>query len=275
MKHSKPPYEPVEGKTYSLFGDSDSTADYYSTIRELADRIVPDNPDISVLIEEIRDFSVHKKGLKRSLSKTSPGTRVEEILKMIDPVLKKYTLKAENHLKTLSLSKVWDRTLSASREQYHLYMIEIELTNRLFLQDFINCDKKIALMPYCLQDFNAECKSARDGFDYQCRHCSGLCFQNHASGILKEHNIEPYIWMEGDMKQLARYTLGERRTFGVLGIACIPELVNGMRNCAKSRIPVVGLPLNANRCRRWFGEFLPNSADLNELERMLTLPGTL
>lgn len=270
MKHSKPPYEPVEGKTYSLFGQADQTNEYYLTIRELADRIVLSNPDITALINEIRRFSSKKAALKRSLSK-SGGSSAEKILKMTDPVLKKYTEKVDLHLKSLSLTSIWDRTLSTSREQYHLYMIEIELTNRLFLKDFIGTDRKIALMPYCLQDFSTVCKSSRNGFDYQCRHCSGNCFQNHASAILKEHNIEPYIWMEGDMKQLAAYTLKEKRSFGVLGIACIPELIMGMRNCTKSNIPVVGLPLNANRCRRWFGEFFQNSVDLDELGRLLSV----
>jgi hypothetical protein len=75
--------------------------------------------------------------------------------------------------------------------------------------------------------------------------------------------------MEGDMKQLAKYTLKENRTFGVLGIACIPELTWGMRNCRKNNIPVIGIPLNANRCIRWFGEFFPNSVDLRELENLV------
>jgi hypothetical protein len=149
-------------------------------------------------------------------------------------------------------------------------MLEIELTNRLFVSEFIKADKKIALMPYCLQDFTVNCKSEKNGFDYQCRHCSAECFQNHASTILKTHGIEPYIWTEGNMKQLAKYTLKERRSFGVLGIACIPELTWGMRDCRKNNIPVIGIPLNANRCMRWFGEFFPNSIDFTQLERLLS-----
>ena len=73
------------------------------------------------------------------------------------------------------------------------------------------------------------------------------------------------------MKLLAKYTLKERRSFSVLGIACIPELTWGMRTCRKKDIPVIGIPLNANRCVRWFGEFFPNSIDLVELERLLNL----
>lgn len=72
------------------------------------------------------------------------------------------------------------------------------------------------------------------------------------------------------MKQMAKYTIKERRSFGVLGIACIPELTWGMRNCRKNNIPVIGIPLNANRCIRWFGEFFPNSVDLTELEKLIS-----
>jgi hypothetical protein len=71
------------------------------------------------------------------------------------------------------------------------------------------------------------------------------------------------------MKRLAKYTLKEKRSFGVLGIACIPELTMGMRNCRKNNIPVVGIPLNANRCVRWFGEFFPNNIDIAEIENLV------
>jgi hypothetical protein len=60
-------------------------------------------------------------------------------------------------------------------------MLEIELTNRLFVSEFIKADKKIALMSYCLQDFSVKCESEKNAFDYQCKHCSAKCFQNHSS----------------------------------------------------------------------------------------------
>jgi hypothetical protein len=271
MKLSRPAYDPVEGKTYSLFGKAASTSEYYSTIKMLADRSLELVPDKLKLISEIHEFSRSKKRLKRSLKKQDKTDIMSVILNLTDPVLRVYTAKVEEHLKTLSVSKFFDTRLATSREQYHLYMLEIELTNRLNKSNFLHSDRKIALTPYCLQDFSAECRSARNGFDYQCRHCSGSCFQNHASEVLKSHNIEPFIWMEGDLKQLAKYTLSQNQTLGVIGIACIPELTSGMRDCRNRKIPVVGLPLNANRCRRWFGEFYPNSVDLDELNDLLSV----
>jgi hypothetical protein len=270
MKYVHPPYSAVKGKTYTLFGNSDSTKGYYGTIEYLANIIVSKHPDLPGLIDDLKRLSGKKRTLKRALKKITPATSTEEIVRMIDPELRIYTENVEQHLKTLPLSKFWDRRLATTRIQYHLYMLEIELTNRLFIKDFIKADRKIALMPYCLQDFSSNCKSDKNGFDYQCRSCSKNCFQNHASVILKAHGIEPYIWMQGDMKQLAKYTFNENRTFGVFGIACIPELTWGMRNCRKNHIPVVGIPLNANRCRRWFGRFYPNSIDLDELGRLLS-----
>ena len=184
-------------------------------------------------------------------------------------IKKIYTEKTDEHLRSLPVTKFWDRRLATTREQYHLYMLEIEMTNRLNVSEFISSDRKIALLPYCLQDFSVNCKSTKNGFDYQCKHCSAKCFQNYASTILKNNNIEPYIWMGGNMKQLAKYTASENKSLGVLGIACIPELTWGMRNCMKGNIPVVGIPLNANRCIRWFGDFFPNSVDTTALEKLL------
>jgi len=57
MKSLRFEYSPVEGKTYSLFGHSGSTHEYYETIRMLADKIQEKKPDIRVLVENISKFS--------------------------------------------------------------------------------------------------------------------------------------------------------------------------------------------------------------------------
>jgi hypothetical protein len=266
-----PEYSHIEGKTYTLFGNSDSTGEYYKTISDLADRVSSMEADTRNLIEKLQRFSARKRSLRRALKKKKDGSLTDEILNLIDPYLNKYTTSAEEHLKHIPLSKRWDKSIATSREQYHLYMLEAELTNRLNIAEFRKSDRKVALLPYCLQDFTVDCRSEKTGFDYQCRHCSAGCYQNHTSKILKANGIEPYIWQSGSMKKLAKETLMNKKSFAVLGIACIPELINGMRACRKNSIPVVGLPLNANRCVRWYGKFFPNSVDLEELNRLLSI----
>lgn len=78
-----------------------------------------------------------------------------------------------------------------------------------------------------------------------------------------------YIWMTANLQSLLRRLRKEGKMVGVLGIACIPELVRGMRMCMRANVPVVGLPLDANRCARWWGQFQANSVNLRELEILL------
>jgi len=260
----------IEGKTYSLFGNSDTTEGYYRIIASFADKILENNPDISSVIEILIRYSSKKRYLQKILRNHVRDELISDWINLIDSELKQFTQKTEEHLKSLPFSKLLDKRLATTREQYHLYMLEIEVTNRLNSMRFKNADKKIALTPYCLQDFTVSCKAAKKGFDYQCKSCSSICFQNHASSILKKNNIEPFIWMGGSIKELAKSTFKNSQSFGILGIACIPELVSGMRKCSKYKIPVVGIPLNANRCMRWFGEFFPNSINLDELGKLVS-----
>ena len=270
MKNIESEQTKIEGKTYSLFGNSDSTEYYYQLIASLADKILENNPDISSVIEILIRYSSKKRYLKKILRNPVRDELISDWINLIDSELKQFTQKTEEHLKRLPLTKTFDKRLATTREQYHLYMLEIEMTNRMNSSGFKNSDRKIALMPYCLQDFTVSCKAAKKGFDYQCKSCSSICFQNHAGSILKKNNIEPFIWMGGSIKELAKSTLKNDQSFGILGIACIPELVWGIRKCSKYKIPVVGIPLNANRCIRWFGEFFPNSINLNELEKLVS-----
>ena len=210
MKARIPEYSHIEGKTYTLFGDSDSTREYYETIHWLAGKVASMEPDTGELIEKLRSYSSRKSSLRRALRKKREGSRMDEILCLIDPYLRKYTAKTEEHLKHIPAAKYWDRRIATTTEQYHLYMLEVELTNRLNIQAFRKASGKVALLPYCLQDFTVGCKSEKAGFDYQCRHCSSGCFQNYTSNILKTNNIEPYIWMSGNMKKLdKRLPVGE------------------------------------------------------------------
>ena len=264
-------YQPVRGKTYSLFGSSDQTGPYYRTIRSLADEILI-SYDINKVLSTIKKYTSGI-GLFRKLRLNDDEKRlISYCLKLAQDKLSVYTTETAAHLKNLPLLKRRDRRLATTREQYHLYMFEIELTNRLNRARFLGADRKISLQPYCLQDFDVNCKADRDGLDYRCKSCSVNCFQNYATRILKGKGIESYIWMEASLSSTARETFKKGQTLGILGIACIPELVNGMRRCMKHNIPAVGIPLNANRCIRWFGEFHPNSVDLEELEKLVSIP---
>jgi uncharacterized protein len=259
----KLPYKPIQGKTYSLFGDSLFTEGYFILISKFTDELLKNYPDEKTLLKVIRDLTKSKRRfLKWKGSLPFSANKFDKV--------SQYTLKTAEYLKTLSLSGIWDGRLRTKEWQYHLYMLEIELTNRINKPLFSKSEFKMALLPYCLHDLKKECKSSSDGLEYVCRTCSKECYINNITKTLAESGVKGYIWMQAGLGSLLKKLSGEYKTIGILGIACIPELVNGMRKCDKYSIPAIGIPLDANRCVRWMGEFYDNSVNLDQLERLLS-----
>jgi len=261
----------IAGKTYTLFGTGPSTEDYYRKISALADRVLEKDPDITGVITTLERASKKKRFLKKTARAKEPRySLVHFILNSAQDVLAPHTTLVKAHLRELSLLKRWDATLFTSEEQYHLYMLMIELANRAWGEAFRSAKRKVAFLPYCLRDLNAACKSGPGELDYVCKGCSKDCFVNSVSTLLRGANVEPYIWMNASLKKLLKDLQNREESLGVLGVACVPELFRGMRMCIGLKIPVVGIPLNANRCMRWMGAFHPTSVDLEELRKLVT-----
>lgn len=254
---------PVRGKTYSLFGDEVTPDRYYSKIEQFADRLVNRHGDPQTLLSLIRRSDKKTFALKRS------DGQIQNMIADAEREFSEFLMDFRAHRRSMTLRQWFDGTLRLPRTKYFLYMLEIELVNRIYQQQFCASEFKLGFLPHCLRDFRKQCKATSDEIDYLCQHCSKTCFIHHISELLEKFDIRPYIWMEANLRQLFRGYSKDGLSFGVLGIACIPELVNGMRLCNKFDIPVVGIPLNANRCARWMGQFYQNSVDLIKLEQLI------
>ena len=262
-----PSYVPVAGKTYSLFGSDLSTEPYYDRVRRLADDLVRIVPGEESLLALIRKVGGRKRHLAR-VARREDGSVLSSILRLLGNALSPYTTNVRTHLNGLTIRSVTDRRLRTTEEQYHLHMLEIELVNRVHRDRFLRSDFRIALLPHCLRDFRRECRSVPGDLDSVCAGCSETCFIHRVSAILREAGVHPYIWRNAELSTLFRRLEG-RGAIGVLGIACIPELAWGMRDCMKRKIPVVGIPLDANRCMRWMGRFEDTSINLERLSELV------
>ena len=251
----------IFGKTYSLFGNENYTGYFYKFVEEILDLLLGKYEDELSLLDIIRKSGKREKNY---ISFTDENI----CLKESESVFKSYTPGVTSHRKEQSVFKFRKSIMRLEEWQYHMYMLEFVLVNRINKNKFLKCDLKIALLPHCLRDLTRNCMAEVNGFDYQCRHCSKNCFINEASKMLSDNNIEPYIWMSANLISIAKQN--HKKTLGVLGIACIPELIRGMRNCQKKNLPVVGIPLDANRCVRWMGEFNPNSVNLEILGLLIS-----
>ena len=256
-------YKPVRGKTYSLFGQHESTRLFYEAIDmhlSKLQKIIPDREDLLVHLQEIS---------KNKKKYTKWGSSNEHVVNVFSD-LSSYLTDLEEHLKQKPFFHLWNETIFTREHQYLTYFLEFALINQMNRNRFSESSYKLALLPHCIRVSIPDCKARSDGLDIVCTNCSKDCFIGRISDILKSKNIKPYIWMEMNFGPTVKKLMKEHGSVGVLGIACIPELIAGMRKCQKYHLPVVGLPLDANRCIRWMGDFYENSVNMEELEFLVS-----
>ena len=268
-----PSDQPIQGKTFSLQQDVPNSDGYYQAISAAADDCLNLIPDAPSLLERVQVLSGNRRNLRRLVRNSPSASNDAALLHTLHERLSIYTPDVNEHLKRLSFFQRLESTLTTTEEQYHLYMLEIELANRLNGAAFRAAGQKVAFLPHCLRDQTARCKAAQKGLDLVCKGCSKVCNVNAVSRLLRNAGVEPYIWMEADLPGFFKEQKAAGQTTGVLGMACIPELVEGMRLCQKHGLAVVGIPLDANRCVRWFGEFRWNTTNLGVLERLVNGDG--
>jgi hypothetical protein len=261
--------KPLEGKTYSLHGSVFNSDEYYRRIHTLADDLLRQGYDLRQLLQIVQDTSRSRRRLKKLVSQSAHPSVKSSLAHTLRDQFSRYTTTTSSHLESLPLARRWDRTLATSEEQYHFAMLEVELVNRIHVAEFRRCDTRLAFLPHCLHDLMADCRSAPRGDDYTCKGCSRSCVINAISKLLRRHGVVPYIWMTANLQSLLKRLHKEGKKVGVVGIACLPELLNGMRMCARADVPVTGIPLDANRCARWWGSFYWNTVNIRELEILL------
>lgn len=261
---------PYEGKTYSLYGPGSTTEEYYRKVKELTDLFLRRCHGEQNLL-----YQIQRACKKRSFPKRFPEGGVDRSLiafirKTLRGSLGIYTEKVGEHLKTLSLRQRLDATLRTKTVGYHLYMIEIELVNRIYKEAFRKSAYRFALMAHCMRDFRPDCRSVKGDMEAVCRNCTEECFINIGSILMRKYGIHPYISVSMDLETLFLRLKEQHGSVGALGIACVPELAQGMRLCMKLGLSPVGIPLDANRCARWMQESSETSFSIRELEELIT-----
>jgi hypothetical protein len=163
---------PISGKTYTLYGSIDNTDAYFDRIRFIVDLCLTHHQDATSLLSIIQNASRHRRRLKKLIS-SSLGVSLDSFLaRVLRASHAEYTTGVAGHLKELPFARSWDRTLAMREEEYHLAMLEIELTNRSNVSSFRQCGTRLAFLPHCLRDLAADCHSVKRGEDYVCRGCS-------------------------------------------------------------------------------------------------------
>ena len=109
--------------------------------------------------------------------------------------------------------------------QYYFNMIFSELMNDIFRDDFLNTDRKIVFLPACMTQDKTPCKRSNTSYGGKCNFCSSNCNVNKISKLGKKYNFKVYI-IEHETT-LSSLDINENKNIGIIGIACIPNLISG------------------------------------------------
>jgi hypothetical protein len=194
-------YTPLRGKMYSLFAESDDSERYLAKIEHLVDMFLDRCPDARRLLDLVQKAGENP--ILRGLKVTGDDRKTIQFVKeTLRQSLSIYTRDVSCHLQNLSLAKRFDSTLSTKEELYHLYMLEIELVNRIHREEFKRSEYKFALIAHCLRDYRPQCRSVKGDVEAVCKGCTEDCFVRLGSVLLERYGIKPYISVEMDQEKL-------------------------------------------------------------------------
>jgi hypothetical protein len=255
------------GRTYTLTNDDGSSQAYFKAVGQLVDEMLASVPEPRELLKMVRTGDGPLRILNRF---TLKGRLRGRLLNQMEHSLTPFLGGIEEHIGSLSIPDRLDPILRTARTAYLFYMVEIELVNRINVSAFKRAPWRMALVAHCLRDFRPDCQAVPGEVEEVCVRCEKGCFIGSGARMLEDHGVETFISVSMDHKELFGMLKKEHPHMGVLGIACVPELVMGMRLCERLGIPAVGIPLDANRCNRWLDECLETTYSLEQLERLLS-----
>ena len=119
----------------------------------------------------------------------------------------------------------------------------IELKNMMNIQGLKNAKKKAIFLPHCAR--SEKCKGKPTEYGIECVKCMA-CDIGKIKEIAEKKGFDVYVVHGGSA---IKRILAEKRYDGVVGIACVPEVREGLELTQKHKISAVGIPLLKDGCK--------------------------
>ena len=151
--------------------------------------------------------------------------------------------------------------IHTSKAVYTLYMLLIEYSNQFWRAEFDSTEKKIIVLPRCLTgpDFNLlKVKRTKIGW----HKIIGTQDESYNAWTLaqisNDNNFDVFITMGNRFKEpnflrVFRNLFTKYGHFGLIAVACIPELALGNTYIMEMGIPSHAVPIFYSGCAKWHG----------------------
>jgi hypothetical protein len=155
--------------------------------------------------------------------------------------------------------------------EYHLNMFGAEIINRAMNSQFQRTKRKVILLPTCMsKPAGKKCMARMEGTKLVCTGCSPDCNVNEKRWEFSAHNVEVVlIPHSSDFTRHLTYWKNQTDT-GLVGIACVLNLMKGGYELQKLNIPSQCVYLDYCGCKKhWHKEGVPTNLDGKQLTKIL------
>ncbi|MFW5658128.1 MAG: DUF116 domain-containing protein [Bacteroidota bacterium] len=158
-----------------------------------------------------------------------------------------------------------------NRAEYYLNMVGAEILNRELQQEFNKTGKKVILLPKCMSKLPEHCKAEQSMNQITCKGCNPSCninklkqqFENDTTSV----SLVPHS--SSFSKYLKRW---ENSTeVGVIGVACVLNLLTGGYEMMSLNIPSQCVFLNYSGCKKhWSSKGISTNLNPVKLKEILS-----
>lgn len=155
--------------------------------------------------------------------------------------------------------------------EYHLNMFGAEILNRSLKKGFNATSKKVILFPTCMSmPLGGKCKAILKDGKLTCTGCSPNCTINIKRKEYAVYNIDVVlIPHSSEFTKYLKYWK-DQDTTGLIGIACVLNLLKGGYEMQKLNIPSQCVFLDYCGCKKhWHKEGIPTNINNNQLKTVL------
>lgn len=188
-------------------------------------------------------------------------------------VLGKYTTAVDDFLVTYAAKHKYryDATLiNSCRPLYHLSMLGTEILNREYRQRYLDCPRKIVILPPCMRAKpEGECEAIFTQHGGRCSSCTPSCRIHQITKLGEKHGFGVFI-IPDELRGLGQGQEGEK--MGVTGVSCVLTNWTGGWDMEKFGIPAQGVLLDYVGCQyHWDKKGFPTDINVQQLLKCLDI----
>ncbi len=213
----------------------------------------------------------------------------EAFEKNVVPLLNGYLQDFESYMAAVSNRELdinyHNPMIHTQKVEYVLYILSIEYSNQLMKNAFDKTLTKVVVLPRCLTGPNFDLlnvKRTKIGWHRIIGCKTSNCPGWELSELGKRFNFEVFITMGNRFKEpnflrVFRNLRKKYGHFGLIAVACLPELALGRTYTMEMGIPAQAVPLLFSGCEKWHGssQAVPTRFPLNHVLQLLKLDSEL